>query len=154
MQENPQEGPASYTCDMASIRKLRNIVKGLSAQEGDDFLYQEPEREAHRIVLFRKTKIPEPMVSYVIEVSLIDRRILIMANAMGLHSKDHRILLERKKSKELLDWAAGDYARIWERVHVTPSGIRLAEETTETLDQHKEGNGENLGERPGVRAQL
>lgn len=61
-----EQGASHHTFDLAGIKKLKNIVKVKSSVDGDDFLYNEPEREAHRIVLFRKTKIPEPMLCYVI----------------------------------------------------------------------------------------
>ena len=32
-----------------------------------------------------------------------------MAHGMGLCVKDYRMLLDRKKSRELLEWAAEDY---------------------------------------------
>ena len=67
------------------------------------------------------------MLCYVIEISLIDRRILIMANGMGLQNRDFRILLDKKRSKELLEWSEGDYARIWERIQVNNSGLKIAE---------------------------
>ena len=50
-----------------------------------------------------------------------------MANGMGLQNKDFRCLLDRKKSKELLEWSEGDYIRIWERVQVTNSGLKISE---------------------------
>ena len=65
-----------------------------------------------------------------IELSLIDKRLLVMASGMGMNgSKDSRILLDRKKTKEVLEWADNDYERIWERVQVSSAGVlRLLDE--------------------------
>ena len=63
--------------------------------------------------MFKKTRIPEPMLSYLIEISLIKKSILITAYAMGIYNHTLKLVLGPKRTQELLREVDDDYEKIW-----------------------------------------
>jgi hypothetical protein len=70
-------------------------------------------------VLFKKTRIIEPMSSFLIEISLIDDRLLVTAYGMGTGNHDCKLLVSKEKTSELLQEVKSDYSSIWDRVSVS-----------------------------------
>ena len=58
------------------------------------------------------------MASFLIEISLIDRQLLIIAYGIGIINEDWKLILTRKKTKAILEEVQGDYEGLWERVQV------------------------------------
>jgi hypothetical protein len=68
--------------------------------------------------LFKKTKIIMPLISFLIEISLIDKQLLIVAYGMGIVNEDFKLLVERKKSKMIMDDVQRNYEKLWDRIYV------------------------------------
>jgi hypothetical protein len=49
---------------------------------------------------------------------LIDKQLLIVAYGMGIVTEDFKLLVERKKSKMIIDDVQGDYEKLWDRIYV------------------------------------
>lgn len=78
------------------------------------------------------------MVSFLIEISLIDKQILITAYGMGIVSQDYKMLVSRKRSKELLEELKNNFETLWERVIVdVDTGIRISGFVDEDDISHK-----------------
>lgn len=59
--------------------------------------------------MYKRTRIPEPMLSYLIEISLIKKSLLITAYAMGIYNHTIKLVLEPKKSQDLIREVDEDY---------------------------------------------
>lgn len=68
--------------------------------------------------MFKKTKIIMPLISFLIEISLIDKQLLIVAYGMGIVNEDFKLLVERKKSKMIMDDVQRNYEKLWDRIYV------------------------------------
>jgi hypothetical protein len=59
-----------------------------------------------------------PLISFLIEISLIDKQLLIVAYGMGIVNEDFKLLVERKKSKMIMDDVQRNYEKLWDRIYV------------------------------------
>lgn len=59
-----------------------------------------------------------PLVSFLIEISLIDRQLLITAYGMGVLTRDYKLIISKKKSKMIMDEYRGRWDRFWEKIQV------------------------------------
>ena len=73
-----------------------------------------------------------PMMSFLVEISLIDKQILISAFGMGMVAQDFKTVLSKKKSREVMEeYKGGNWERFWDKIQVDVDGIRIVGDTEE-----------------------